>query len=111
MGSEMCIRDRFTTVLAISCILAACSSLQLTRDNIKKTGSEPASIEPTAAPMSPLEYSWDTDYSAMLTPPLEVRGKALAACRQRGFDRAYMETISLNENMAKAYFSCRGSDN
>ena len=61
--------------------------------------------------MSPLKYSWDTNYSALLMPPSVLREKARLACNERGFDRAYMNTISLDENVASALFTCRGSDN
>jgi len=67
----------------------------------------PKAVAPS---MAPLQYKWKTNYSAMLTPPVAIREKALNACQQRGFDRAYMQSISLDEDHATAYFSCRGSD-
>ena len=85
--------------------LSACATQQPMRKAAAKTEQAPA-----APVMTPLEYSWDTNYSAMLTPPMEIRGKALIACNQRGFDRAYMQSLSLHEDRATAYFSCRGSD-
>ena len=85
--------------------LSACATQQSMRKAVEKTDQAPA-----APVMTPLEYSWDTNYSAMLTPPTEIRDKALTACNQRGFDRAYMQSMSLDEDKATAYFSCRGSD-
>jgi hypothetical protein len=97
--------------LAMTCMvlgaLVACQSQQLTKKDFQM--SEPS--VPEAYVMAPLEYSWDTSYSALLMPPSSLRRKALTACQERGFDRAYMETIALDENKATAYFSCRGSDN
>ena len=65
---------------------------------------------PAAASMAPLQYSWNTNYSAMLSPPMDIREQALAACVERGFDRVYMQSIAINEDQATANFSCRGSD-
>ena len=94
------------SVVVVASGLAGCLSQQ-----VKRNTDEVKIQKPNAPALSPMEYSWNTNYSAMLTPPIEIRKKALAACRQRGFDRAYMQTVSLIENMATAYFSCRGSDN
>ena len=85
--------------------LSACATQQSMRKAVETTDQTP-----TARVMIPLQYSWDTTYSAMLTPPTEIRDKALTACNQRGFDRAYMQSLSLDKNRATAYFSCRGSD-
>ena len=93
-------------VLAAATGLAGCPSQQAMRSS-----NEVKNQEPATPAMAPMQYSWNTNYSAMLTPPLEIRENALAACQQRGFDRAYMQTVSLDENIATAYFSCRGSDN
>ena len=71
---------------------------------------EAAVPQATAPSMTPMKYSWNTNYSAMLSPPLDIREKALAACTQRGFARAYMQSIAIDEDQATAYFSCRGSD-
>ncbi len=88
-------------------ILTACQSQQVIKDDLRVNKV----IVPEIYVMAPLEYSWDTSYSALLMPPRSLREKALKACKERGFDRAYMETIALDENKATAYFSCRGSDN
>ena len=85
--------------------LSACATQQSMRKAAETTDQTP-----TAPVMTPLQYSWDTNYSAMLTPPIEIRDNALIACNQRGFDRAYMQSLSLNEDNATANFSCRGSD-
>jgi hypothetical protein len=92
-------------ILVATAGLSACATQHSMRKAVETT--EQASAAPV---MTPLEYSWDTNYSAMLTPPIEIREKALIACNQRGFDRAYTQSLSLNEDRATAYFSCRGSD-
>ena len=92
-------------IVVVTAGLSACATQQSMRKAAETTDQTP-----TAPVMTPLQYSWDTNYSAMLTPPIEIRDKALIACNQRGFDRAYMQSLSLDEDKATAYFSCRGSD-
>ena len=86
-------------------VLSSCSSQHSIRNAVETTSPTPA-----AAHLAPLQYSWGTSYSAMLSPPMDIREKALAACVGRGFDRAYMQSIAINEDHATAYFTCRGSD-
>ena len=92
-------------ITAAAAVLSGCPSQQATHN-----AGEAAAPQATAPSMAPMKYSWNTNYSAMLSPPLDIREKALAACTQRGFDRAYMQSISIDEDQATAYFSCRGSD-
>lgn len=96
---------KLALIVVVAAGLSACATQQSMRKAVETTDQAPA-----APVMTPLEYSWDTNYSAMLTPPIEIRDKALTACNQRGFDRAYMQSLSLDEDTATAYFSCRGSD-
>ena len=100
---QVCLKLALIVVVASG--LSACVTQQSMRKALGTTDQGPA-----APAMTPLEYSWHTNYSAMLTPPIEIRDKALIACNQRGFDRAFMQSLSLNEDKATAYFSCRGSD-
>ena len=100
---QVCFKLALIVVAATG--LSACVTQQPMREPIETKDQAPA-----APFITSLEYSWDTNYSAMLTPPIEIRDKALIACNQRGFDRAYMQSLSLNEDTATAYFSCRGSD-
>ena len=96
---------KLAVFFAVTILLAGCSANKIMRSvDLKKEKKSVSQV------MAPMQYSWDTNYSAMLTPPIEIREKALAACKQRGFDRALMKSISLNENLATANFSCRGSD-
>ena len=92
-------------IMAAVAVLSGCPSQQAAHN-----AGEAAAPQATAPSMAPMKYSWNTNYSAMLSPPLDIREKALAACTQRGFDRAYMQSIAIDEDQATAYFSCRGSD-
>ena len=95
---------KITFTIATMAVLSGCPSQQATRN------AGEAAPQASAPSMAPMKYSWNTNYSAMLSPPFDIREKALAACTQRGFDRAYMQSIAIDEDRATAYFSCRGSD-
>ena len=92
-------------VMVAVAMLTACPSQHATRNAVDATNPAPAAVS-----MAPLQYSWNTNYSAMLSPPMDIRAQAFAACVERGFDRAFMQSIAINEDQATAYFSCRGSD-
>jgi len=92
-------------IMAAVVVLSGCPSQQATHN-----AGEAAALQATAPSMAPMKYRWNTNYSAVFSPPLDIREKALAACTQRGFDRAYMQSIAIDEDQATAYFSCRGSD-
>ena len=102
----MCqVGPKIAFVMVAVAVLSACSSQVATRKALNAINSSPAPVS-----LAPLQYSWNTSYSAMLSPPMDIREKALAACVERGFDRAFMQSIAINEDQATAYFSCRGSD-
>ena len=92
-------------VMVAVAMLSACPSQYAARNAVDITSPAPAPVS-----LAPLQYSWNTSYSAMLSPPMDIREQALAACVGRGFDRAYMQSIAINEDNATASFSCRGSD-
>ena len=96
---------KITFLMAAVAMLTACPSQHATRNAVELTNPAPAVVS-----MAPLQYSWNTNYSAMLSPPMDIRDQALAACVERGFDRAFMQSIAINEDQVTAYFSCRGSD-
>ena len=96
---------KISYIVAAVAVLSGCPSQQATRN-----AGEAATPQATAPFMAPMQYSWNTNYSAMLSPPFDIREKALAACKQRGFDRAFMQSIAIDEDQATAHFSCRGSD-
>ena len=92
-------------VMVAVAMLSACPSHHATRNVVVPKNPATATMS-----MAPLQYSWNTNYSAMLSPPMDIREQALAACVERGFDRVFMQSIAINEDLATANFSCRGSD-
>ncbi len=65
-----------------------------------------ATVQPPAPP--PFVYSWDTEFSAFLSPPIEVRRLARDECRADGYEVATVATLALDGNIATATFICRG---
>ena len=57
-----------------------------------------------------LSYRWKANYAAVMAPPVAVQQKANAACDKRQFDRAFMTSLSFENDQATAVFSCRGRD-
>ena len=92
-------------VMVAVTMISACASQHASRNAVEALSPTPAALS-----LAPLQYSWNTGFSAMLSPPMDIRQQALEACVERGFDRAYMQSIAIKEDHATAYFSCRGSD-
>ncbi len=102
-----------------SLTLAGCASLSGILSS-----SEPAPVEAVAveqvddtavvptggavAETTALIYEWDTQYSAFLSPPIEVRRQAKNDCVADGYEIAVVETLMLEGNVATAVFICRG---
>ena len=57
---------------------------------------------------TPLVYSWDTEFSAFLSPPIEIRRLAQDDCRVAGYEIAVVETMALAGSTATATFICQG---
>lgn len=99
--------------------LAGCSSIPN-----PFAAAEPVPVEPEAAAQTEnnvevpvnepvaqttaLIYEWDTQYSAFLSPPIEVRRQAKNDCVADGYEIAVVETLKLDGNVATAVFICRG---
>ena len=71
-----------------------------------EAGEAVASEVVVEAPL--LVYDWDTEFSAFLSPPIEVRRQAKADCVSEGYEVAVVETLVLDGNVATAHFICRG---
>jgi len=74
------------------------------------TSPKPTTSTNTDPALPALSYSWQTDYAAVLAPPVAVQQKAHAACVERQFARAFMTSLSFENDQATAGFSCRGGD-
>jgi len=94
--------------------LAACGQAHI-------AGPETASVEPEIVPAASgtpeiietpaeqsLVYEWDTEFSAFLSPPIEVRRMARDDCVDAGYEVAVVETLALEGSVARATYICRG---
>ena len=67
-----------------------------------------AAVSGTVVETPALVYEWDTQYSAFLSPPIDVRRQAKNDCVSEGYEIAVVETMMLEGNVATAVFICRG---
>ena len=94
--------------------LAACNQAHIAAP---ETGAVEPEVVPAAAVVpetveAPAEqslvYEWDTEFSAFLSPPIEVRRMARDDCVKAGYEVAVVETLALEGNVARATYICRG---
>ena len=74
------------------------------------TSPKPAISTNMSLALPALSYSWQTNLVAVLAPPVAVQQKAHVACVKRQFDRAFMTSLSFENDQATAVFGCRGGD-
>jgi hypothetical protein len=112
---------RITTAMQIGLVgllLAACNTTSGMNPQATATPDDggadqldaPQVAEETVQPVEPLPlvYSWDTEFSAFLSPPIEVRRLARDDCQAAGYEVATVATMALEGNIATATFMCRG---
>jgi len=74
------------------------------------TSPKPATSTNMSPALPALSYSRQTNYAAVLAPPVAVQQKAHAACVKRQFVRAFMTSLSFENDQATSVFSCRAGD-
>ena len=112
-------------MISAGLLLGGCTSIKQ-QFGLTETGTADASEVEAAAPEAAapeaeaavasevvverpiLVYDWDTEFSAFLSPPIEVRRQAKADCVSEGYEVAVVETLLLDGNVATAHFICRG---
>ena len=107
-------------MISAGLLLSGCTSIKHYLSPVK-TGAADAEQTEAAAPETQkavaseviveaqlLVYEWDTEFSAFLSPPIEVRRQAKADCVSEGYEVAVVETLMLDGNVATAHFICRG---
>ena len=113
----MALRMKAVIQIGLVCVLlAACvpgpavdPQTNTTEDGAGEMVAPDAAAEPVAQVASPpLVYSWDTGFSAFLSPPIEVRRLARDDCLSAGYEVAAVETMALEGSTATASFICRG---
>ena len=53
---------------------------------------------------------WNTSFNSFVMPPAEVREAIDEKCREIGYDRGVITSMSLSESKVVADFDCRGED-
>ena len=53
---------------------------------------------------------WNTSFNSSVMPPAEVREAIDKKCREIGYDRGVITSMSLSESKVVADFDCRGED-
>ena len=109
-----------TLIVLAGLLLGGCTSIKRYLSPAESDASDAEHAE-TAAPEAeeavasvvvvearPLVYEWDTEFSAFLSPPIEVRRQAKADCVSEGYEIAVVKTLVLDGNLATAHFICRG---
>ena len=106
-----------TKLILVAVALTALTACNPARVSVPETSSAQPDIVPIAVPESEtveapvaqtLVYEWDTEFSAFLSPPVEIRHMARDDCIDAGYEVAVVETMALEGNMARATYICRG---
>ena len=108
---------RSTNITCIAVGLLAVTACNPARVATPETASAEAEVVPAVSTVSEtaeapeeqlLVYEWDTEFSAFLSPPIEVRRMAREDCVKAGYEVAVVETLALEGNVARATYICRG---
>ena len=97
---------KITYITMAAAVLSGCSLQKATRN-----AGEAVIPQATAPSMAPMKYTWNTNYSAMLSPPREIREKALEACAQRGLTGQICKPFRLMKIRRRRIFPAVGQIN
>jgi len=67
-------------------------------------------IPETTLPHIEKVIEWSTSFSSFIMPPAEVRETIDKKCKEVGYDRGVITSMSLSESKVVADFDCRGED-
>jgi hypothetical protein len=67
-------------------------------------------IPETILPQIEKVIEWSTSFSSFIMPPAEVRETIDRKCKEVGYDRGVITSMSLSESKVVADFDCRGED-
>ena len=67
-------------------------------------------IPETSLPQIEKVIEWSTSFSSFIMPPAEVRETIDKKCKEVGYDRGVITSMSLSESKVVADFDCRGED-
>ena len=108
---------RMTNVTFTAAALFAVAACTQARVTAPETGNPDTGLTPSVSATSQtadgavepaLVYEWDTEFSAFLSPPIEIRRMARDDCVRAGYEVAVVETMALEGSVARATYICRG---
>ena len=67
-------------------------------------------VPETSLPQIEKIIEWSTSFSSFIMPPAEVRETIDKKCKEIGYDRGVITSMSLSESKVVADFDCRGED-
>jgi hypothetical protein len=67
-------------------------------------------IPETTLPQIEKVIEWSTSFSSFIMPPAEVRETIDKKCKEVGYDRGVIVSMSLSDSKVVADFDCRGED-
>ena len=67
-------------------------------------------IPETTPPQIEKVIEWSTSFSSFIMPPAEVRETIDKKCKEVGYDRGVITSMSLSDSKVVADFDCRGED-
>ena len=67
-------------------------------------------IPETTLPQIEKVIEWSTSFSSFIMPPAEVRATIDKKCKEVGYDRGVITSMSLSDSKVVADFDCRGED-
>ena len=114
--------NKICPVLMVSAglMLSGCTSIKQYFSQAETGAADPEKVEAVVTEVEeavasdivvevpPLVYDWDTEFSAFISPPIEVRRQAKADCVSEDYEVAVVGMLALHRNVATAYYICRG---
>ena len=105
--------NQFAMLMVIGTALSACTmnayeEVAVSEEDTVQTAQE--TVVEAKPELPSLFFKWDISGSNIISPPIEVRKAAIAACQERGFDTGDMVNLAISGFIAEAEFGCRGAD-
>ena len=91
-----------------ACTMNAYEEVAVSEEETVQTAQE--TVVEAKPELPSLFFKWDISGSNIISPPIEVRTAAIAACQERGFDTGDIVNLAISGSIAEAEFGCRGAD-
>ena len=105
--------NQFAMLMVIGTALSACTmnaDKEIAVSEVETVETTQETVVEATPELPSLFFTWDISGSNIISPPIEVRTAAIAACQERNFDTADMVNLAISGSVAEAEFGCRGAD-